>query len=81
MITSVPHIHCIVGDSPSCYVMYKFYTFPDHDTPIIAHSSSPVFDNQQTYPLSMDQHLDVYLKTEVEVYVPNFRYTVIIYLV
>ena len=55
----------IAGGSPSFYVMYKFYTFPDHDTPIVAHSPSPVFDDQQLYPLSMDQRLDDYLKTEV----------------
>ena len=53
------------GHSPSPYVMYKFYTFPDHDTPILPHSTDPTFNNSKLFPVSMDTHLDSYLKKEV----------------
>ena len=45
--------------------MYKLYSFPDHDTPIISNSTSPHFADHHTFPLSMGTHLDHYLKTEV----------------
>ena len=45
--------------------MYKFYSFPDHDTEVVSHSSSPAFNNTKHFPLSMGQHLDHYLRTEV----------------
>ena len=54
-----------VAYSPSPYVMYKFYSFPDHDTEIVPHSPCPAFNNIKHFPLSMDRHLDSYLRTEV----------------
>lgn len=45
--------------------MYKLYSFPDQDTPIISNSCAPQFADQHSFPVSMDTHLDHYLRTEV----------------
>ncbi|KAL5250841.1 hypothetical protein ACHWQZ_G016547 [Mnemiopsis leidyi] len=46
---------------PSPYVMYKFYTFEDHDTPIIDSSNSPQYNDIMTFPVTVDGHLHRYL--------------------
>ena len=53
------------GQSPSVSVIYQFYTFPDHDTAILPHSTDPHFSDDKLFPLSMDAHLDNYLKKQV----------------
>jgi hypothetical protein len=56
------------GQSPSAYVIYvpwQFYTFPDHDTFIVPHFTDPHFSNDKLFPVSMDTHLDNYLKKQV----------------
>ena len=55
----------LAGQSPSAYVIYQFYTFPDHDTSIIPHSSDPHFSDDKLFSVSMDAHLDNYLKKQV----------------
>ena len=52
--------HC-----PSPYVVYKFHTFPDSDTPIVPNTQDPVFDDTQHFPVAIDCSLDCYLRTEV----------------
>ncbi|KAI4872166.1 hypothetical protein NFI96_031001 [Prochilodus magdalenae] len=49
---------------PSPYVIYKLYDFPDHDTPIIASTNDPQFEDHMTFPIMMNADLDVYLRTE-----------------
>ena len=56
---------CCTGQSPSVYVIYQFYTFPDHDTAIVPHSTDPQFSDDKLFPVSMDAHLDNYLKKQV----------------
>lgn len=51
--------------NPNSYAMYKFYTFPDSDTPIVCNCRDPVFEDTQCFPLSVDQTLDAYLRREV----------------
>ncbi|MCJ8735878.1 hypothetical protein PDJAM_G00252510 [Pangasius djambal] len=49
---------------PSPYVIYKFYDFPDHDTPIIPSTNEPQFEDHMTFPMTMNSDLDAYLKAE-----------------
>ncbi len=56
--------HC-----PSPYVVYKFYSFPDHDTDIVDNSVNPNFQDVRHFPVSMDSHLHLYLESEVSVQV------------
>ena len=58
--------YLIAVQFPSPYVMYKFYSFPDYDTAIIQHSTSPHYVDIRTFPLSMAPQLDQYLKSEVK---------------
>ena len=66
-----PHFYSVsyvTARVPSAYVMYKFYTFPDHDSAIVPASSSPVFSDVKHFPVSMDCHLDEHLSNEVGVW-------------
>ena len=45
--------------------MYKFYEYPDHDTPISQPTTSPDFDNIQHYEVIMGSSLHSYLKEDV----------------
>ena len=65
---SIHELHNILrtSQSPSAYVMYQFYTFPDHDTSIIPHSSDPHFSDDKMFPVSKDTQLDHYLKKQVQ---------------
>ncbi|CAM5096729.1 unnamed protein product [Natator depressus] len=49
---------------PNPYVVYKFFDFADHDTPIIHSSNSPQFDDHMCFPMPMNADLDQYLKSE-----------------
>uniref|UniRef100_A0A452GI86 Protein fantom n=1 Tax=Gopherus agassizii TaxID=38772 RepID=A0A452GI86_9SAUR len=49
---------------PNPYVVYKFFDFADHDTPIIHSSNSPQFDDHMCFPVPMNTDLDQYLKSE-----------------
>ncbi|KAI5100549.1 protein fantom [Silurus meridionalis] len=49
---------------PSPYVIYKFYDFPDHDTPIVPSTNEPQFEDHMIFPLTMNSDLDAYLKAE-----------------
>ncbi|XP_075770957.1 X-linked retinitis pigmentosa GTPase regulator-interacting protein 1 isoform X2 [Pelodiscus sinensis] len=59
-----------LGSPPSPYVMYRFFTFPDHDTPIVPSSSHPYFGDLRTFPLRPTAQLNRYLRLEsLHVYV------------
>nr|XP_015224156.1 PREDICTED: protein fantom [Lepisosteus oculatus] len=47
---------------PSPYVIYKFFDFTDHDTPIIPSSNDPHFDDHMSFSVPMNADLDRYLK-------------------
>ncbi|KFP06636.1 Protein fantom [Calypte anna] len=49
---------------PNPYVVYKFFDFEDHDTPIIPSSSNPQINDHMCYQVSMNADLDRYLKSE-----------------
>lgn len=50
--------------------MYRFFTFPDHDTTIIPASSNPYFKDQALFPVLVTSDLDQYLRREaLSVYV------------
>ncbi|GAB1298844.1 RPGRIP1 variant-11aa [Apodemus speciosus] len=53
-----------LGRQPSPYVMYRFFTFPDHDTTIIPASSNPYFKDQALFPVLVTSDLDQYLRRE-----------------
>nr|XP_048291633.1 X-linked retinitis pigmentosa GTPase regulator-interacting protein 1 isoform X1 [Myodes glareolus] len=53
-----------LGTQPSPYVMYCFFTFPDHDTTIIPASDSPHFADQALFPVRVTSDLDRYLRRE-----------------
>lgn len=44
--------------------MYRFFTFPDHDTAIIPASNNPYFRDQAQFPVLMTSDLDQYLRRE-----------------
>uniref|UniRef100_A0A672TX59 RPGRIP1 like n=1 Tax=Strigops habroptila TaxID=2489341 RepID=A0A672TX59_STRHB len=49
---------------PNPYVVYKFFDFADHDTPIIASNSNPQIDDHMCFQVPMNADLDQYLKSE-----------------
>ncbi|MGH0166365.1 UNVERIFIED_CONTAM: hypothetical protein FKN15_050762 [Acipenser sinensis] len=49
---------------PSPYVVYKFFDFVDHDTPIVTSSNSPQLSDHMSFPVPMNADLDRYLKSE-----------------
>ncbi|XP_040332519.1 X-linked retinitis pigmentosa GTPase regulator-interacting protein 1 isoform X6 [Herpailurus yagouaroundi] len=59
-----------LGTQPSPYVMYRFFTFSDHDTAIIPASNNPHFRDQARFPVLVTSDLDKYLRREaLSVYV------------
>ena len=54
-----------LGHSPSSYVMYQFYTFPDHDTVIVANSQNPDYHDTKCFVVAMNPHLHSYLTSAV----------------
>ncbi|TFJ96533.1 aspartate aminotransferase [Platysternon megacephalum] len=53
-----------LNTQPSPYAMYRFFTFPDHDTPIIPSSNNPHFGDLRTFPMRPTAELDRYLRLE-----------------
>ncbi|XP_062062576.1 X-linked retinitis pigmentosa GTPase regulator-interacting protein 1 [Lepus europaeus] len=53
-----------LGAQPSPYVMYRFFTFSDHDTAIVPASNSPYFRDQARFPVLVTSDLDQYLRRE-----------------
>ncbi|XP_059587321.1 X-linked retinitis pigmentosa GTPase regulator-interacting protein 1 [Alligator mississippiensis] len=53
-----------LGALPSPYAMYRFFTFPDRDTPIVPASHSPHFGDLQTFPMHPTPELHRYLRHE-----------------
>ncbi|NXN56848.1 FTM protein, partial [Rynchops niger] len=49
---------------PNPYVVYKFFHFADHDTPIIPSSNNPQIDDHMCFQVPMNADLDRYLKSE-----------------
>ncbi|KAM6195434.1 protein fantom isoform 1-T1 [Sarcoramphus papa] len=49
---------------PNPYVVYKFFDFADHDTPIIPSSNNPQIDDHMCFQMPMNADLDRYLKSE-----------------
>uniref|UniRef100_A0A8B9QBE8 RPGRIP1 like n=1 Tax=Apteryx owenii TaxID=8824 RepID=A0A8B9QBE8_APTOW len=49
---------------PNPYVVYKFFDFADHDTPIIPSSNNPQIDDHMCFQVPMNADLDRYLKSE-----------------
>lgn len=46
--------------------MYRFFTFPDHDTAIIPASNNPYFRDQARFPVLVTSDLHQYLRQEVQ---------------
>jgi len=55
------------GHVPSPYVVYKFYNNDDHDSDIVADSTSPQFNDVKLYTIPADSCLHDYLCREVRV--------------
>ncbi|KAM3821252.1 X-linked retinitis pigmentosa GTPase regulator-interacting protein 1 [Vipera latastei] len=55
---------CWIGSQPSPYAMYQFFTFPDHDTPIIPSSNNPDFEDVQMFTVHITPELHHYLLVE-----------------
>uniref|UniRef100_A0A670Z9F6 RPGR interacting protein 1 n=1 Tax=Pseudonaja textilis TaxID=8673 RepID=A0A670Z9F6_PSETE len=53
-----------IGSQPSPYAMYQFFTFPDHDTPIIRSSNHPDFEDVKKFALHITPELHHYLLVE-----------------
>ncbi|NWY50911.1 FTM protein, partial [Chionis minor] len=49
---------------PNPYVVYKFFDFADHDTPIMPSSNNPQIDDHMCFQVPMNADLDRYLKSE-----------------
>ncbi|XP_029464422.1 protein fantom isoform X2 [Rhinatrema bivittatum] len=49
---------------PNPYVVYRFFDFADHDTPIVTSSNNPQFEDHMCFPVPMNADLDRYLKSE-----------------
>ncbi|KAJ6652378.1 hypothetical protein lerEdw1_011608 [Lerista edwardsae] len=63
------HSHWL-GAQPSPYVIYQFFTFPDHDTIIIPSSNNPCFGDLRSFAVRVTPELHHYLLLEsLEVYV------------
>ncbi|KAJ7313084.1 hypothetical protein JRQ81_004352 [Phrynocephalus forsythii] len=50
-----------LGAQPSPYVVYRFFTFPDHDTVIVPSSNAPHFGDSQSFALRATPELHHYL--------------------
>uniref|UniRef100_A0ABM5EIX8 X-linked retinitis pigmentosa GTPase regulator-interacting protein 1 isoform X2 n=1 Tax=Pogona vitticeps TaxID=103695 RepID=A0ABM5EIX8_9SAUR len=50
-----------LGAQPSPYAVYKFFTFPDHDTVIVPSSNNPHFGDRQSFALCATPELHHYL--------------------
>ncbi|XP_029437324.1 X-linked retinitis pigmentosa GTPase regulator-interacting protein 1 [Rhinatrema bivittatum] len=50
------------GSAPHPYATYRFYDFPEHDTPTIPGSRSPQFGDSTAFPVRVTCHLDRYLR-------------------
>ncbi|XP_050999356.1 X-linked retinitis pigmentosa GTPase regulator-interacting protein 1 [Acomys russatus] len=58
------------GTQPSPYAVYRFFSFPDHDTTTVPASNSPSFRDQALFPVLVSSALDQYLRREaLSVYV------------
>ncbi|XP_039183711.1 X-linked retinitis pigmentosa GTPase regulator-interacting protein 1 isoform X1 [Crotalus tigris] len=53
-----------IGSQTSPYVVYQFFTFPDHDTPIIPSSNNPDFEDVKMFTLQITPELHHYLLVE-----------------
>ncbi|KAL7977707.1 hypothetical protein Chor_009656 [Crotalus horridus] len=53
-----------IGSQPSPYAVYQFFTFPDHDTPIIPSSNNPDFEDVKMFILQITPELHHYLLVE-----------------
>ena len=53
------------GQPPSPYVMYKFYTYPDHDMPILSPTISPEFNDTHHFGVTRGSPLEQYLSNNV----------------
>uniref|UniRef100_A0A8C2LN48 Retinitis pigmentosa GTPase regulator interacting protein 1 n=1 Tax=Cricetulus griseus TaxID=10029 RepID=A0A8C2LN48_CRIGR len=53
-----------LGTQPSPYAMYRFFTFPEHDTVVIPASNNPYFKDQALFPVFVTSDLDQYLRQE-----------------
>ncbi|XP_078500972.1 X-linked retinitis pigmentosa GTPase regulator-interacting protein 1-like isoform X2 [Lissotriton helveticus] len=51
-----------LGSQPSPYAIYRFFDFPDHDTPIVPYSNNPYFGDNITFPVPVTSDLDNYLR-------------------
>ncbi|XP_060137317.1 X-linked retinitis pigmentosa GTPase regulator-interacting protein 1 [Zootoca vivipara] len=59
-----------LGSQPSPYAMYRFFTFPDHDTITIPSSNNPHFGDAQSFALRITPELHHYLLWDsLQVYV------------
>ncbi|XP_041851957.1 protein fantom [Melanotaenia boesemani] len=62
------------SQQPSPYVVYKFFSFPDHPTTTVQDHHNPTFHDLRSYPVLMDADLDRYLKSEVlQFYVFDYK--------
>ncbi|XP_014900758.1 protein fantom [Poecilia latipinna] len=60
--------------SPSPYVVYKFFNFPDYPTATVDDSGEPEFNDLKSYSVLMDDVLDRFLKTEgLQFYVFDYK--------
>ncbi|KAF7235755.1 X-linked retinitis pigmentosa GTPase regulator-interacting protein 1 [Varanus komodoensis] len=50
-----------LGAQPSPYAVYKFFTFPDHDTLVVPASTNPHFGDLQAFALRVTPELHRYL--------------------
>ncbi|XP_011474699.1 protein fantom isoform X3 [Oryzias latipes] len=59
---------------PSPYVVYKFYSFPDHPSATVHDCCDPEFNDLKSYFVPMDSDLDRYLRSEtLRIYVFDFK--------
>ncbi|XP_054897053.1 protein fantom [Poeciliopsis prolifica] len=62
------------SSSPSPYIVYKFFNFPDYPTATVDDSSEPEFNDLKSYSVLMDDDLDRFLKTEgLQFYVFDYK--------
>ncbi|KAM9329591.1 X-linked retinitis pigmentosa GTPase regulator-interacting protein 1 [Gastrophryne carolinensis] len=53
-----------LGQQPSPYVVYRFYTHPDHSSSIIPCSNNPQFGDEAIYPVNLSSDLERYLQQQ-----------------
>uniref|UniRef100_A0A3P9HBT4 RPGRIP1 like n=1 Tax=Oryzias latipes TaxID=8090 RepID=A0A3P9HBT4_ORYLA len=59
---------------PSPYVVYKFYSFPDHPSATVHDCCDPEFNDLKSYFVPVDSDLDRYLRSEMLwIYVFDFK--------